>query len=439
MRNHYSQHRRPNHVGLLGIGIGIVLLVGFLTPPARAQNVDGLRNQIENRNQQIEELEHEIQQYETELVEIGAEKQTLQNAVNSLDVSRRKISTDINLTENRVSSTNLVIQELALGVAKKELSIAKHQEAIAQSLRSMNEIEGDSLVEAILAHNDLNEVWERVETLERFQLAVREDIRDLSSLRDELTEQKLTSEGKKQELVGFRNQLSGQKNVLDENRAEKNQLLTVTKNDEASYQRLLEEKRAAREQFERELQSLEAELEFALDPSGIPVAGEGVLLWPLEMVRITQYFGNTPFAKSGAYDGKTHNGIDLGASTGTKVRAALGGTVVGTGDTDQVNGCYSYGRWILVKHNNGLASLYAHLSVINVSPGQNVSTGEVVGFSGDTGYSTGPHLHFTVYLSDFVKIVRLGDVKKITNCSAARIPIAPLQAYLNPLDYLSSQ
>jgi murein DD-endopeptidase MepM/ murein hydrolase activator NlpD len=423
---------------VLAIMLALVFSVGS-APFVSAQDVSGLRDQISERSERIKELEREIQQYEADLQEVGAEKQTLQGAVNSLDISRQKIGSDIKLTENRIGSSNLGIQQLALEIAEKELAIAKHQEAIAKSLRSINEFDGDSLVEAVLAHADLNEVWERIETLERFQLAVREDVRELTGLRNDLTEDKLESEGKKQELLAFRNQLSGQKRVLDVNREEKDKLLTATKNEEASYQRLLEEKRAAREQFERELLDLETQLEFALDPSSIPAGGKGILGWPLEAIRITQYFGNTQFARSGAYNGQGHNGVDFGASSGTRVRAALGGTVVGSGNTDEVRGCYSYGKWILIQHNNGLSTLYAHLSVINVSPGQQVTTSEVIGFSGNTGYSTGPHLHFSVYASEAVKVVRLGDVKAITNCAAARIPIAPLQAYLNPLDYLPTE
>lgn len=435
---HYLQSAgSKTEVRLLVWGTVVFFVILLTSPAVRAQSVDGLRDKITDRSERIKELEREIRQYETELQKVGAEKQTLQGAINSLDISRQKIGADINLTENRIGTGNLEIQRLALEIAEKELLIAKHQEAVAKSLRSINEFDGDSLVEAVLANVDLNEVWERVETLERFQLAVRENVQKLSIFRDDLTEKKLESEGKKQELIAFRNQLGGQKKVLDINRQEKDELLTVTKSEEAGYQRLVEEKRAAREQFEQELLDLEAQLEFALDPSSIPAKGEGILLTPLDKIRITQRFGSTQFAQSGAYNGKGHNGVDFGASTGTRILAALGGTVIETGDTDRVRGCFSYGRWILIQHNNGLSTLYAHLSVINVSPGQKVSTGEVIGFSGNTGYSTGPHLHFTVYLSEAVKVVRLGDVKAITNCGPARIPVAPLKAYLNPLDYLN--
>src|SRR4029077_4252980 len=115
----------------------------------------------------------------------------------------------------------------------------------------------------------------------------------------------------------------------------------------------------------------------AINPSQITPAGQGVLNWPLDNIIITQYFGNTPFAASGAYNGKGHNGIDLGASIGTPVHAALSGTVLGTGNTDSVRGCYSFGKWVMIKHSNGLNTMYAHLSQINVSTGQAVSTGQV--------------------------------------------------------------
>jgi murein DD-endopeptidase MepM/ murein hydrolase activator NlpD len=87
----------------------------------------------------------------------------------------------------------------------------------------------------------------------------------------------------------------------------------------------------------------------------------------------------------------------------------------------------------MVKHTNGLSTLYAHLSVIKVSPGQQVTTGETLGYSGNTGYSTGPHLHFTVYASQGVKIMS----RKSAACGGTyTMPIADLKAYLNPMSFL---
>ena len=157
------------------------------------------------------------------------------------------------------------------------------------------------------------------------------------------------------------------------------------------------------------------------------------MAWPLKNIIITQYFGDTAFAKSGAYNGKGHNGIDFGASPGTPILSSLSGTVAGTGNTDLVAGCYSYGKWVLINHDNGLSTLYAHLSLIKAEKGQRVSTGDIIGYSGNTGYTTGPHLHFGVYATQGVKIVQYTNS---VNCKNAVIPVADLRAYLNPIQYL---
>ena len=150
-------------------------------------------------------------------------------------------------------------------------------------------------------------------------------------------------------------------------------------------------------------------------------------------MRITQYFGNTAFAKSGAYNGSGHNGVDFGTPVGTKLKATLGGTVIGTGDTDVTCAGASYGKWILIQHNNGLASLYAHLSLIKVSKNDVVSTGDLIGYTGNTGYSTGPHLHLTVFATAAVKV----ESRPSRACGGRSytMPVAALNAYLNPMDY----
>ena len=401
-----------------------------------AQSASEIQSKIEDRSKKIDQLELEIKQYEATLTEVSKEKKTLQSAVNTLDISRKKVSTDITLTERKIGSTDLTIQELESEIIEKEKRVLNNKNALAETLRTLNNVESDSLVETVLAYNNLSEIWDQVETLERFQYAVRDDVAELTILKAELESRKNETERKRDELAAYQKDLSGKKQVLDQNRTEKDQLLKATQNKESGYQKLLEEKRAAYEQFSRELQDLETQLKYTLDPNSIPTSGQGILAWPLSSLRVTQHFGNTLFAQSGAYAGQGHNGMDFAASPGTAVKAALGGVVGGIGNTDTVPGCYSYGKWILLRHNNGLATLYAHLSVINVNPGATVNTGETIGYSGNTGYSTGPHLHFTVYVSDAVKIVRLGDIKKITNCGPAYIPIAALEAYLNPLDYL---
>ena len=187
------------------------------------------------------------------------------------------------------------------------------------------------------------------------------------------------------------------------------------------------------------MRSFEAKLQFILDPTTIPTAGTAVFTWPVKNVVITQYFGGTEFAKrnAGVYGGRAyHPGVDFGVPRGTAIYAPLSGTVRATGNTDAVPGCYSWGKWTLIDHANGLSTLYAHQDTIAVTPGQRVSTGDVIGYSGNTGYSTGPHLHFTVYAKDGVSVRAFNEIKTVTSCGAATTPVAATEAYLDPMNYL---
>jgi murein DD-endopeptidase MepM/ murein hydrolase activator NlpD len=434
---------------------GAVLMVGAMVSPGavRAQETaDELRQKISESQKALEAIEKEIKQFEAQLNEVGAEKKTLQTAIRELDLARKKLQGDIRATEQKISSTDLEIEELSREITIKELEISKNVEAIGATFRTIDRIEQQTMLEMLLGHESLAEVWDTLAAQSNLQESLREDVRILEALKAQYESAKDKTEDKRDELDVLKNNLSGEEDAVASTIYQKDVLLDQTKNEEAEYQRILAQKRAAREQFEREMASFEAQLKFILDPSTIPAAGSGVLRWPFEgglmancLQRksafgndycLTQYFGNTAFARSGAYNGKGHNGIDFGVPTGTKVLAALGGTVVETGNTDAVPGCLSYGKWVLIKHGNGLSTLYAHLSSINVSGGQSVATGQVIGHSGNTGYSTGPHLHFTVYASKGVDVVRLGDVKAITSCGPARVPVAGFEAYLNPLDYL---
>ena len=112
-------------------------------------------------------------------------------------------------------------------------------------------------------------------------------------------------------------------------------------------------------------------------------------LWPLEG-RITDEYGY----RKDPFNGKRkfHTGLDIAADTGTPVKAAASGTVT------SVYNIYATGRTVEVDHGNGFVTLYGHCSKILVEPGQQVKKGEEIAKVGNTGRSTGPHLHLEIQL-----------------------------------------
>ncbi|MER6959240.1 MULTISPECIES: M23 family metallopeptidase [unclassified Streptomyces] len=110
---------------------------------------------------------------------------------------------------------------------------------------------------------------------------------------------------------------------------------------------------------------------------------------------VKKYTLSASFAQAGGMWQSTHSGQDFAVPSGTKVMAAHGGTVVKAGGNGAGDGP-AYGNAIVIKHANGVYSQYAHLSHINVKVGQVVKTGQKIALSGNTGNSSGPHLHFEI-------------------------------------------
>ena len=405
---------------------------------AHAQTPAEIQQQINEHNAQIEALNKEIAEFEAQLQSTTKEKNTLQNKVSQLDLQRKQLNTSISITRNQIGKTELQIRQLQNGIDDAQGTIELNQAALGESLRSLDRAERQSLALTILSSDTVTEAWQDVDAIASLQGAVRQDIQLLNEQKRTLSESKVSEEEKRAELVVQQQKLVTQQGSLDATRRAQNDLLQQTKSQESEYQRILAEKQAAKAQFEAALSDLQEDFQRVLNPSEIPTVGKGILRWPVDNVRVTQYFGNTAFAASGAYNGKGHNGIDLGISIGTPLKAALSGIVLGTGNTDATRGCYSFGKWVMIRHNNGLSTMYAHLSDIKVTEGQSVATGQLIGYSGDTGYATGPHLHFGVYVTSVTEIIRLGSATNRTSaCSNVVMPVPRSQSgYLNPLNYL---
>ncbi len=421
----------------MGIFISMSLFGGAFVVSAQSE-VDRLKSEITERNNRLAEIASEIAQYKLDLQKVGAEKNTLQKAINQLELERKKVQADISYTQNKIGATDLTLSKLGLEIVDTEETIDRSEVVIGETIRLINVVDNDSLIEALLRYPNLSEFWKQIEELEELRGVMGDRVKSLVSERRLLIEKHEETTEHRGELVELKKQYSDQSSILTSNKTQKDKLLSTTKNEEAEYQRLLKEREAARLLIEKELRDFESKLQFILDPNTVPARGTAVFNWPVESVRITQLFGGTEFAKQnpGIYGRGYHPGVDFGVPAGTKIFAPLSGVVRATGNTDLVAGCYSWGKWTLVDHANGLSTLYAHQSVISVSPGQQVSTGEIIGYSGNTGLSTGPHLHFTVYAKAGVSVKRFSDFKAVTSCGAATTPVAATDAYIDPMTYL---
>ncbi len=424
---------------VVSVGVLFLSTVYCLLPiPVLSATTEALSTQIEAVRREREALIEEQRKLQAELDKVTQEGRNLGTAVKSLDATKRKLASDIKVTQSKINSTNLNIEMLENNVNAAESDISTHQRAIGSVIQALSSYDSRSLILDLVSSTNFSDLWRDRSQLKGLSEQLDHEVGELLETKTVLTKEKEKKERVKAEALSLAKELSGQKSVVEESQKAKERLLAETKNKEAVYQQLLAENQRRQKQFEEDLFRLESELKITLDQSLIPGPRAGLLSWPLDKVYITQRFGRTAGAAR-LYASGSHNGIDFRASQSTPVKSVYSGIVEGTGNTDEQKGCGSYGRWILIKHGNGLSSVYAHLSASLVQTGQSVKVGEVIGYSGGmpgvfgSGYSTGPHLHLGLFASQGVSVRQFTQSR---GCQQVFVPIADVKAYLDPLAYL---
>jgi len=393
---------------------------------AYAGEIDDLKQEIGQKGTLIEELQKQAEEYEKTIVEKQGEATTLELRIVNFNREIQNLEREITINEQSIGS-------LGLQIIKAELQIHAHQEAIIRNkarigalIREIYANDDEEIVELILKYETLAEFSNFVQYRDTLQQGLSAELGELKSFKETLENDKESLEENKITIEEEKRGLDARQSIVAGERNTRETLLRETRNQETRYQKLLSDTELQREQILREVFELEDALRRTLDPSLLPKAIPGILAWPTEGI-LTQGYGciQTRFARS-AYptcdggSGGFHNGIDIAASTGTEVRSAKEGTVVAVESSP-----YAYGYWVAVLHDNGLVTLYPHLSYIAVSKGQQLGRGEVLGYMGSTGFSTGSHLHFTVYAP-----------RTFTTKPSRIAGILPIGATLNPFDYL---
>ena len=215
--------------------------------------------------------------------------------------------------------------------------------------------------------------------------------------------------------------VAAQKVILEKEKAAALEAAKRAKAAEEEVIRLIAKQKAAlakaeseREATRKRYEQLRAEQirlqQLARLRAGLGGSIPGELYWPVQGARLSQNVGPRRHPVFGYRS--CHTGMDLAAGTGTPIAAAA------TGIVTAVTTLRAYGRVIVIAHNGGLSTMYAHLSRFNVSVGQGVAVGDTIGFVGSSGWSTGPHLHFEVHVNGtpFNPLGWFGSAKVPVSC-----------------------
>lgn len=378
--------------------------------------------ELQNVNRELETTQGNLEGVRREQTTLQRELRILRETVSQLELNIRADELASEKLEFEIDSLNYDIRDITITIEDK-------REVITHILRELQQQDQVSLLALLLENASLADSFFELQALKNLKLQLRADITALTNLHGELRGKAETADAKQASLTLHKRNLAARKLIAKDKEEERKTVLAQTKNKESLYEQQLEELKEQQDTIAEAISKIEEQLRANFDVSILPVRRPGVFAWPLALVadggkgRITQHFGEVSYL----YRGKPHNGLDIGAPVGTPVTAADDGVVLAVDNNDRSRwNKYQYGKYVLLRHPNNLATLYAHLSQQVVTKRQEVKRGELIGYSGSTGYATGPHLHFGAYWAPSI-------LMKSVPPAAGLVPVGVL---VNPEDYL---
>jgi murein DD-endopeptidase MepM/ murein hydrolase activator NlpD len=394
---------RPRHVLAAAVlplvlcaSLWLVLPLGSeASPQGRAaslqKKIETTRGKIGRRKGTEHVLTSDIQRW-------SARIERLQGSIATLQTREQRIQADLDARRAELVTTQEKLRSERARLARLRARLAEGRAILARRLRELYEADKPDLVTVVLNSKGFADLLERGEFLGRIQDQDNTIIRLVKNAKADATataarlddlehrQQQLTAIvlQRRDQVAQVKQQLVDKRVGYQQTRAGKKAALGKVRTERKALETNLAE-------LQKESDKVQAQLQGGAGmPAGPIKGGSGRFIWPVNGP-IT-----APFCERRAWEA-CHPGMDIGVPTGTPIRAADGGRVAIAG---WVGG---YGNYTCIQHTASLSTCYGHQSVLKVSVGQSVSKGQVIGLSGSTGHSTGPHLHFEVRVNGAVQ------------------------------------
>ena len=378
--------------GLAAAGVLLLLCLSF---PAY-----GTKKELEAEKEKTSVIEEEKKKVEDTLKNLEGQKADTESYVRQLDQEMAAISSQLEELSGQIAD-----KESEIAVTQEELSAAQEAEvqqydAMKLRIKYMYEKGDTTFIDLILESKSISQLLNRAEYISQISQYDRQMLDEYAATRQTIADNEAKLESERADLLALQESTQAKHNSVEELLAAKEEQLKSYETQIASAQSQInayEQDLAAQEskirQIEEEMQKAEEEARKKAESSGtsytVKSLGNTKFIWPCpSSSRITSAFGGRESPTEGA--SSNHQGIDIGASTGSDIVAAADGVVtIATYSA-------SAGNYVMLSHGGGVSTVYMHCSPLNVSEGQSVTQGQVIAKVGSTGYSTGPHLHFGI-------------------------------------------
>ena len=393
--------------GVMAAIMLLSLILSLIPTKAGAASSSEIRKQIAALKEEKKEIEAQLKDVKSQLKEND-------NEIAGIVSRKDAIDQEIQLLHQQVDNINHQVATYALLIADKqdELDDANCRlddlnEKNKARLRAMEEDGELSYWAVIFKANSFSDLLDRISMVQEINAADQRRLREISEVAQQVSTVQKELVREKSDLESVKKELDAAEVTLAERRAEADKLLTelIAKGEE--FEALIDESEDLQSDLMKQIAQKEKDLKAqeykewlatyvpTTKPSGTDTTpstqapSSSGWIKPLKSYTLTSAFGMRVHPISGVY--KMHEGVDLSAPQGTPIYAAKSGKVTTT--SYQAGGA---GYYVSINHGDGFSSVYMHMTHYIVKPGNYVNAGQVIGYVGSTGGSTGPHLHFGI-------------------------------------------
>ena len=385
MRQWWKEHGKKWAFRLCGLALAAAVAVSLLPEtvvlPASAvtqAEIDAMREEADDLKSQQKEIQAKLDALEADQANAMERKTLLEQQINATQA-------EINTIAAQIAKYDELIAQKQEELSQAEAEEQAQYELFCERVRYMEEQGEVSYWSILFSSKDFADLLDNAMMVEEIMDYDNQVMDQLIALREQIEQDKAELETARQEQQDAKAEQEAAQANLQAQESEVDALLSQISNQEDELEAREAQLRAASDAATAEIAAAEREL--AAQIANVP--SESGFLWPLPgRYNLSSLFGSRKHPITGKAN--NHTGIDIPASSGTSILAAKSGVVT----TSTYNN--SYGNYVVVSHSDGTSTLYAHMVRRNCSKGDTVSQGQVIGYVGTTGSSTGNHLHFEV-------------------------------------------
>lgn len=359
------------------------------------------QDQIDALEQQKVELQSQQASIQTNINDLMAQQADVIEQKAAMDEKNELARQEIELINEQIDVYTDLIEQKARELEKAEAAEQAQYDLYCKRVRAMEEEGSYTYLDILFQCRSLSDVLSAIDMIGEIMDADKRLFEEYKTARENTEKVKAEHEGTLQQLGEKQETLEAEKAELEAQIAAAVEVINQLENDieaaKAEYAKAAAAEAAAQASINAIIAQMQAEEEAARQEAaennqqytGTGSTATGTYIWPCpSSTYVTSAFGMREHPLFG--DERPHSGIDIAGSAGSEVLAADSGTVaVATYSS-------SYGNYVTIYHSNGDYTLYAHMSSLAVTAGQNVTQGDVIGYVGSTGWANGPHLHFEI-------------------------------------------